>query len=502
MILREARHMALSSSERMAPDDFPVAIVGAGFAGLGMAIQLKKAGLHSFTIFEAADDVGGTWRDNTYPGCACDVPSHMYSFSFAKSSSWSRMYSGQHEIWQYLKHLVTEFGLEPHIRFNTRVVDFHFEEKAGLWHLRTERGEPFVARVVVSGTGPLNKPAFPEILGRETFAGTSFHSSEWNHDYDLTGKQVAVIGTGASAIQIVPQIAPLVGHLSLFQRTPPWIVPKLDFAFPAWIKRLFRWFPPVQWMFRVFLYWQLESRAFGFVTAPKLMKPISKLGLAHIERQIQDPELRKLVTPNYMLGCKRVLLSNEYYPALERENVSLHTKGITEILPHGVRCEDGSEVAVDAIVYSTGFRVYDFLGKMSVTGLEGRDLKETWAKNAKTYYGMAVSGFPNLYFMVGPNTGLGHNSLVFMMEAQYHYILQCIQQIKRRKLRYLDVDPDVQEKQHDALQKRMQDTIWLSGGCRSWYLNEEGKNYSLWPDYTFKYWLKTRHFKARDYRMV
>lgn len=482
--------------------EFPIVIVGAGFSGLGMAIRLRKAGIDSFTILEASDEVGGTWRDNTYPGCACDVPSHLYSYSFAPTPNWSRMYSEQNEILQYLRHLVSRFSLESHIRYQTKVIGLTFEEKAGLWHIDTESGECVKARVVVGATGPLNKPKFPSIPGRETFEGVSFHSSQWNHSYDLAGKRVAVIGTGASSIQLVPKIAPTVQHLTLFQRTPPWVVPKFDFAFAPWAQKLFRWIPPVRWLMRMAVYWQLELRALGFVSAPKLLEKASIVGKQHIKKQIEDPTLRELVTPNYAFGCKRVLISNDYYPALQRDNVSLVTTDITEILPHGVRCSDGSEVEVDCIVYSTGFNVYDFLGPMNVTGLNGKDLRQTWSEGARTLYGIAASGFPNLFFMIGPNTGLGHNSLVFMMESQIHYILQCVQKLKNQNLRYLDAKSSAQEKFHQRVQKRMKRSIWRTGGCESWYLNESGENYSLWPGYTFEYWLKTRRMKSHDFHAV
>lgn len=481
---------------------YDVVIVGAGFAGLCMAIHLKKAGWHNFVVLEAAQDVGGTWRDNTYPGCACDVPSHLYSYSFEPRPDWSSSFGSQWEILEYIRHCVQKYELTSHIRFSALVVNQVFQEQDGLWRITTQDGRTFFATVVVGATGPLNKPAYPNIPGREVFSGPQFHSSLWDHNVSLTGKRVAVIGTGASAIQIVPAIAPEVQQLSLFQRTPPWILPRQGKVFPRWVKRMFSWFPFLQWLYRASIYWRLEVRGFGFVTYPNMMNWVSRMAKRFIDASIADPALRKKVTPTYTIGCKRVLLSDDYYPALTRDNVALITSNIREIREHSILCEDGSEHPVDVIVYATGFNVYDFLGPITVTGLEGRDLATTWSERVESYYGLAVSGFPNFFYLLGPNTGLGHNSVIFMIEAQVHYLMQCLSYMREHEVRSLNVKPEIQAQFFADIQRRMQKTVWLSGGCRSWYLTEDGQNYTLWPGYTAEYWLKMRRFQPQDFEQL
>ncbi len=482
-------------------DDFPIAIIGAGFSGLCIAIHLKRAGIKSFMILEAADDIGGTWRDNTYPGCACDVPSHLYSFSFEQDPSWSRMFGRQAEILDYLKHCVDMYGLRPHLRFNSRVVHAAFDQDRASWRLRTEDDREYSARVVVSGTGPLNKPAYPSFPGQEKFAGVSFHSSHWRHDFELQGKRVAVIGTGASSIQFVPQIAPKVDRLYLFQRTPPWIMPKRDRAYTALQKKLFRWFPPIQWLSRSMIYWFMELGALGFVRYPKLLRYLQKFALRHLKESVADPELRRRLTPDYTLGCKRILISNDFYPALTRQNVDLVTNKIVEVTARSIMTDDGVEREIDAIIYGTGFRVYDFLSPMEVIGLGGQNLNDCWRDGIETFYGLAVSGFPNFYMLIGPNTGLGHNSMVFMIESQVHYIMQCIKALRNGRHRYLDVKPGTQRAFNQRLQTRMRNTVWLTG-CSSWYLTKDGRNFTLWPGFTFEYWMQLRKFKRRDFQIA
>ena len=477
------------------PKDFNIVIVGAGFAGIGMAIRLKQEGIHSFTIFEAGDDIGGTWRDNTYPGCACDIPSHMYSYSFELWSEWPQSYSHQPDILQYLKHCVSQHGLEEHIQYNTRVVDFQFEENTGIWHVSTQDGTQHKARAVIAGLGPLNKPSFPDIPGREKFTGPSFHSSEWRHDVELKDKRVAVIGTGASAIQIIPAIAPKVKELSVFQRTPPWVVPRHSKVYPSWLKSMFRNLPFLQRIFRWFLYAVLEFRAVGFVVTPWLMRLASLLGRYNMRKAIKDPELREKVTPKYTMGCKRVLVSDNYFPALARDNVSVIDNGVQEIRENAIVCKDGKEYPVDVLIYATGFKVYDFLGPITVTGRDRMDLRSIWRTGQKSYYGIHASGFPNFFFLVGPNTGLGHHALVFMMEVQMNHVVRCIRYMRKHHLKLLDVKESAQEAFVDRTQKRMQKTVWLQGGCQSWYLDEQGRNFTLWPGFTMEYWFQLRRFQ-------
>ncbi|HJL16931.1 MAG TPA: NAD(P)/FAD-dependent oxidoreductase [Sandaracinaceae bacterium LLY-WYZ-13_1] len=479
--------------------EISIAIVGAGFSGLGMAIQLQKRGIHSFTIFEAADEVGGTWRDNHYPGCACDVPSHLYSFSFEPKPDWTRKYGEQHEIFEYLKDVTDRHGLREHIRFETPVVAARYDEDEARWHLTTGDGETATADVLVTGTGPLSVPTIPAVEGLARFTGPTFHSARWDHDVDLAGKRVAVVGTGASAIQLVPRIAPEVARLHLFQRTPPWVLPKPDRAFHPLEKRLFAAAPPLHRAYRYLTYWAREWSAFGFVAAPGVLDYASRFARRHVEAQVDDPALRDLVTPDYRMGCKRVLISNDYYPALNRENVEVVPHGLSHVTERAVIASDGSEREVDAIVFATGFDVRAFLNGIEVRGRGGRTLDEAWADGAEAYYGLLVSGFPNLYTLLGPNTGLGHNSMVFMIEAQVRYVLQCLERMRREDLASLEVRADDQRAFDDSVQERLGHTVW-STGCQSWYLDENGRNFTLWPGFTFEYWLRTRRPDRRHFR--
>lgn len=481
--------------------DFPIAIIGAGFSGLGMAIKLKEAGIESFTIFEKADDIGGTWRDNTYPGCACDVPSHLYSFSFDQNPRWSHEFSGQEEILAYLNDVVERYDLRRFIRFGTEVKGARFDEDTARWNIDLSDDTVFEARVLVSGAGPLNKPAYPDIPGRDSFEGAQFHSFHWDHDYDFRGKRVASIGTGASAIQFVPEIASETDQLYVFQRTAPWIMPKANGAYREGTKKAFQLIPGLQRAYRNSIYWLWESRAIGFVKYPKLLQLAQRMGRKHIESQVSDPELRAKVTPEFSIGCKRVLGSDTWYPTLARDNVDLVTDEIVEIRSNSVVTRDGTVREVDAILYGTGFRVTEFITPMQVFGLGGVDINDAWQNGAEAYYGMSVSGFPNLFVLLGPNTGLGHNSVVFMAEAQIHYVLQCIKRLRNQDLAYLDVKPAVQRKFNDDLQSRMQETVWMTG-CQSWYLDSNGKNFSLWPGFTFEYWLRTRRVNWAAYDHV
>ncbi|HXL98518.1 MAG TPA: NAD(P)/FAD-dependent oxidoreductase [Rhizomicrobium sp.] len=478
------------------PADLDVAIIGAGFSGLCMAIHLKKAGYKSFTIFEKAGDLGGTWRDNRYPGCACDVPSHLYSFSFEQNPDWSRSFSPQAEIWRYMKDCAGKHGILPHMRFNAAVASAAYDESAQLWRLRLKDGETVTARAVVSGIGALHLPAFPKIKGLETFAGRAFHSSDWDESYDLAGKRVAVIGTGASAIQIVPNIAGKVKELSLFQRTPSWIVPRMDRAFSDKTKSRFRRFPRLQRALRHVIYLALESRALGFISRPGMLKAGEKMARDYIARSIPDPAMRQKLTPDYAMGCKRILISDDFYGALTRPNVELVTDAIREVTPQGIVTEDGKLREFDALVYATGFRATEVLAEMRVTGRGGRQLADDWKDGAQAYYGIAVSGYPNFFMLLGPNTGLGHNSIIFMIEAQTRYIMDCLRWLRGGG--EVDVREDVQRDFNATLRTKMERTVWKSG-CRSWYLNENGSNSVIWPGFTVDYWWKTRHARRADF---
>ncbi|TAJ50850.1 MAG: NAD(P)/FAD-dependent oxidoreductase [Nevskiaceae bacterium] len=485
------------------PDDgapLSTLIIGTGFAGLGMAIRLKQEGQSDFLVLERAQGVGGTWRDNTYPGCACDVQSHLYSFSFEPNPAWSRMFAPQPEIKSYLEHCADKYGLAPHLRFGADVVEARYDEAAQLWQVKTRDGRRFQARALVAGLGGLSTPAYPELKGIATFKGKAFHSAEWDHGYDFRGKRVAVIGTGASAIQFVPQLQKLAGQVDLYQRTPPWIMPKPDRRISALEQRLFKRLPQAQRAIREAIYWSLEGRVLGFVLNPKAMKLPELLARRHIRKQIKDPALRAKVTPDFAFGCKRVLISDDYYPALSQANVEVISTGIREVKAHSIVTSDGAERPVDCIVYGTGFKAQDPLPRGAIFGRQGLDLLDAWKDGPEAYLGTSIHGFPNLFMLVGPNTGLGHSSMVYMIESQIAYVLDALKTMRRENLREIEVKDHVQARYNQGLQKQLGKAIWASG-CKSWYVNASGKNTTLWPGFTFRFRQATRHFKLGDYRV-
>jgi cation diffusion facilitator CzcD-associated flavoprotein CzcO len=484
----------------MNPDQ-EILIVGAGFAGLGMALRLRKAGNRDFVILEQASEVGGTWRDNTYPGCACDIPSHLYSLSGAPSADWTRMYPTQPEILAYTKKLVVDHDLLSHIRFHATVREARFDEAAAIWRVETIDGRVFTARHLIMGLGALNRPAYPDIPGLERFRGRAFHTWAWDHDYDLTGKRVAVIGTGASVIQLVPQIAPKVAELHLFQRTPPWILPKLDRAIPDWERRLMRVFPPYRWFLRARLYWRQELLAFGFLGKGAIRAGLARMAKAKLISEIPDPTFRARVTPDYEIGCKRVLIANDYYPALQRDNVRLVTDRIVEITDNAVVTEGGVVHPVDALIYGTGFKATEILTELAVYGRGGASLKDFWGGAPAAYLGTTIPGFPNLFVIGGPNTGLGHNSVIFMHEAQIAYVMSCLDILKRSRRASIEVEDEVYRRFERDVQARLGKTVWLSG-CRSWYLDSHGRNTTLWPGFTVEFWWRTRRAAAGEYRLT
>jgi cation diffusion facilitator CzcD-associated flavoprotein CzcO/acetyl esterase/lipase len=481
-----------------AAPDVEVCIVGSGFSGLGMAIQLERSGIGSFRVLEQAGEIGGTWRDNTYPGCACDIPSHLYSLSFAPKTDWSRMYPTQPEIRAYLHDCVARFGLADRIRLNTRLDSAAYDETSGLWKVQTSTGS-FSARFLVSAIGGLHRPAIPALPGIESFAGPTFHSSRWDHGLDLAGKHVAVIGTGASAIQFVPQIAAQVAHLDLYQRTAPWVLPKLDRAIGPREQWALRHVPLFRTLCRWRLYWRQELFAFGFTLKPQLLDRARKMGLWLLRKQVPSESMRAQLTPDYQPGCKRILISNDYFPTLAQSHVKLVTAGIRAIRPHGVLADDGVERRADVIIYGTGFQATDTLGPLRVTGRGGARLDEMWRGGMHAYYGTTVPRFPNFFMVSGPNTGLGHNSVIFMFEAQIGYVLECITTMRRQGLRTLEVRAHVEADHNEAVQRRLRRTVW-STGCKSWYLDANGRNVTLWPGFTFDYWRRLRHVDWRAYR--
>ncbi|MAE96979.1 MAG: 4-hydroxyacetophenone monooxygenase [Deltaproteobacteria bacterium] len=484
------------------PTDFPIAIIGAGFAGIGTAIKLKKAGIESFTIFERASEVGGTWRDNTYPGAACDVPSHAYSLSFEQISTWSRRFAPSEEIQDYLLAITEKWNLRKHMRFDTEIVDARFDEETGCWTLTTEADEQFTARVVVSCVGGLVDPALPDIKGIQSFTGEVFHTARWNHDYDLAGRRVAVIGTGASAVQVVPSIAGEVAQLDVYQRTPAWVVPKRDRVYSEGFKRLLARFPILLRASRFIKYW--ASELFGpmiFLDNERLSSIGEKLSMAHLRAQVQDPELREKLKPDFQFGCKRMLISDDYWASFERPNVELVTDPIEEIKSAGIETSDGTVREVDAMVLATGFALGLASAPFPITGLGGRKLDDVWKDGAVAYKGMNVAGFPNWFILMGPNTGPGHTSVLVYTEAQIAHTLAAIQKLRKEEIRYLDVRQKVQDRYNERLQARMKHMVW-SSGCASWYLSEDGSNHSLYPGFAAEYVLRARPFRVGDYEVV
>ncbi|BDP43858.1 Baeyer-Villiger monooxygenase (plasmid) [Deinococcus aetherius] len=486
----------MTTSESPAPH-FEVAVIGTGFSGLGVAAGLKRAGITDFVVFERASDVGGTWRDNTYPGAACDTESNLYSFSFAPNPGWNHTYAPQPEILAYLRDTARRFGLLPHVRFQHAVRSAAWDDAEARWHIETSAG-PFTARFLVSGHGPLAEPKWPDIPGLDTFPGPVFHSSRWRHDLDLTGKRVAVIGTGASAVQFVPEIAKQVGRLTVYQRSAPWIVPRLNRRVDARTQRLYRALPAAQLADRGRIAARRELLVLGFFD-PGKERLVADVARAHLEAQVQDPELRAKLKPNYRVGCKRILVSDDYYPALTREGVELVTDPIREVRPEGVVTGDGTLREADAIVLGTGFHVAESPAARVFRGRDGRTLAEVWNGSPRAYRGTTVHGFPNLFLMVGPNTGLGHTSIVYMIEAQVAYLVSALCHLRREHLLALDVREDAQRAYNDRVQAELAKSVWVKGGCTSFYLDQHGQNVGLWPGFAFRYKAGLRRFDPGSY---
>jgi cation diffusion facilitator CzcD-associated flavoprotein CzcO len=476
-----------------------VTVIGAGFGGVGMAARLLRAGLRDVTVLERGDRIGGVWAANTYPGAACDVPAALYSFSFAPKTDWTRRFPPQSEIRDYVEDVARRFGVLDRIRFGVEVVDARWDDDRARWVLTLADGGTRETDVLVTACGQLSRPAVPPIPGREAFAGTAFHSSGWRHDHDLTGRRVAVVGTGASAIQFLPHVAERAAATTLFQLDAPHVVPKPDRPYPARLRAAFRRVPGLLALNRAATYVHYESRALGFTRWPGLMSLIDKKARAHLARQVADPDLRDRLQPHGVPGCKRILLSNDYYPALDRPSVDVVTEPITEIRPHAVVTADGREHAVDTIVWGTGFRATEFLVPMTVTGSGGRDLREEWRDGAEAYLGIAVGGFPNLFLLYGPNTNLGHNSIVYMLESQIRYVVQAVRRLAAEAAT-LEVRPEVQRGFVEWVQQRITETVW-DRGCTSWYRTASGRNTNNWPDFTFAYRARTRRFDPADYRI-
>lgn len=485
-----------------------VAIVGAGFGGLCAAIRLRQQGVESIRILERSGEVGGTWRDNIYPGCACDVPSHLYSFSFEPNPNWSRPYPQQQEIQDYILGVTEKYQLRQHIAFNAPVESLRWLPQALCWEISVQGKAPLRARYVVLATGPLNKPAIPDLPGLGDFAGPTFHSGQWRHDVSLAGKRIAVVGTGASAIQFVPEIAEHAAHVMVFQRTAAWVMPRWDQPYGAVRRWAYRHVPGLQRLSRWRVYWFNEWIGMGFMGSRRMQGLLRKLSGHHVRSQVPDTALQTVLTPDFNPGCKRLLISNTWFPTLQRPNVQLVTEGIARVVPQGFITNDGALHACDVIIWGTGFKATEFVTPMRVYGEASEDaakdapvpeLASLWRSSpAATRLGITVAGFPNLFMLVGPNTGLGHNSIIFMIECQVNYIVKALRAARQRAKPVLRLRPDVQQDDYALMQQKMQRTVWASG-CKSWYQHADGRIDTLWPGYTWEYWWKTRRFQVTDY---
>ncbi|MEU2038078.1 flavin-containing monooxygenase [Nocardia niwae] len=486
----------------MSTHTLDVAVIGGGFAGIGTAIRLKQRGIHDFAIFERGAAIGGTWRDNTYPGAACDIPSRLYSYSFAPNPNWSRTYSGSNEILGYIEAMAAEFRLGPHIRFGHNISGIAFDEQAGVWEISVEgHAEPIRARAVVLASGPLANASFPDIRGIETYRGHKIHSARWDHEYDFTGKRVAVVGTGASAVQIIPELVDKAASVKVFQRTPGWVLPRVDRRTNGLTKELYRRVPAAEQLARRAWFYGHESVALGVVWNTPLTRVVELVGKAQLRRQVKDPWLRRQLTPDFRAGCKRLLMTDDYYPALQRDNCKLITWPIARISERGIRTAEGIEHQADCIVFATGFDVSKTGSPVPVVGRDGRNLAEEWSRGAFAYKSVAVSGYPNLFFTFGPNSGPGHNSALVYMEAQIDYLVGAIGVILDRDLRMLDVRRDRQDRYNAAIQRKLSATTWNSG-CRSWYLTEDGFNATMYPGFATQYVHQLRAVDLDDYLVV
>lgn len=469
-----------------------VLIVGAGLGGLGMAIKLLQSGHPDFVVLEKADAVGGTWRENTYPGAGCDVASVMYSYSFAPDRRWSRLYAGQPEILDYINRVAKDYNLEGYIRFGTEAVSYEFDEAEDRWSVHTSSGQEYRPRIVVLAHGALHLPNVPDFPGMARFAGPVFHSAKWDHSVDLKGKRVAVIGTGASAAQFIPKIAGTAARVTVFQRTAHWVLPKADRPIKEFERRLFRTVPFVQWLYRNVAYWTHEVPVLAFLH-PRFVKVLELAARRTLEKQVPDPELRAKLTPTYQIGCKRILLSNDFNPTLLRPDVDLVTVGIKEFTRTGIRTEGGEHIESDVVILGTGFLTQNRCADILIAGPGGLTIQEAWRDGMSAYLGVSVAGFPNLFMIMGPNSGGGAQSILFVMESQIRYIVECLRMMKTRRATRVEVRREVQQEFNTWLHGKLGRSVWNTGGCHSWFLDHTGHNRQSWPGTGTSYWRATRH---------
>ncbi|WP_323751048.1 NAD(P)/FAD-dependent oxidoreductase [Marinobacter sp.] len=478
-----------------------IIIIGTGFGGIGMAIQLKQAGYTNLTLLEKAPQVGGTWRDNTYPGAACDVQSHLYSYSFEPKHDWSRKFAPQPEIHGYIEHCIVKYGLRPYIHFNQAVTEASFDEAENSWTVTTESGDLFSANVLITATGQLNRPALPKIPGLDRFKGRTFHSATWDHDFDLSGKRVAVIGTGASAIQFVPAIVPKVANLDLYQRSAAWVIPKADRSFSRSEQTLFQKLPVWDRLYRGLIYVKNESRALAFTRFSQFLNVVAQQAIKEAKTHVTNPAKLKRIIPDYQIGCKRILISNDWYPAINQPHLDLISEGISHIDETGVVTTGGHHRPADAIIFATGFRASEYLSPMTITGRDGVLLNDVWSHGAKAFKGITVNGFPNFFMLYGPNTNLAHNSILYMLESQFRYVISALNALAKYPNSAMDVREDRQTRYCSVVQKGLDGTVWDSG-CHSWYLDDQGRNTAIWPGFTFSYRFATRSVDTADYTFI
>ena len=488
--------VATTKTQHVEPKVWQVIIVGSGFAGLGAAIKLREAGINDFIVLEKANELGGVWRENTYPGCACDVPSALYSYSFAPNPNWSRVFAEQAEIKAYLQQIARDYGVTPHIHMQQEMVDSVWDEQAKLWRITTDK-QQYQARFVIMACGPMHEPVYPKINGIQDFKGKIFHSARWQHEVDLTGKRVAVIGSGASAIQFVPKIQPKVAKLVLFQRTPQWVLPKIDQTLSPLMHQLFKRLPLTQLAMRGAIFSVFETLN-GSMHHPKIMQQFQRLALFNLQKTVKDPVLRQKLTPNFIIGCKRVLQSNEWYPALIQKNVEIVFDGVKEIRAHSLVADDGVEHEVDVIILGTGFEISAPPIAKRVRGSSGKSMAEVWQGSPQGYMGTMVAGCPNGFLMFGPNLAVS-SSAFLIIEAQLTYIVDALKQAQQQGIQVIEVDPVRQAQFNDKVQAALQNTVWNKGGCQSYFIDVNGRNSTLWPWSTLEMRKQLSHFKMSEY---
>jgi cation diffusion facilitator CzcD-associated flavoprotein CzcO len=478
-----------------------IAIIGAGFGGIGTAIRLREAGIDDFVILERASALGGTWRANTYPGCACDVPSHLYSFSFALNPDWSRFFAPQEEILAYLERTARDRGVTDRIVYDAEVLGARWDAGRNRWRVETTAGD-YDAQSLIAAAGPLSEPSFPEINGLHTFGGKVFHSAQWDHDHDLTGERVAVIGTGASSAQFIPHVQQKAAHLDVYQRTAGWIFWRNDREIPLLERKLLRRVPAVQRLIRNAIYYFAELLVIGLVYQRRMLKALEWIARRKLVKEVPDPELRAKLTPDFSIGCKRIIFSDDYLPALAQPNVDLVTDAIAEIDAGGIRTADGTHREVDTIILGTGFRPWDSPFAARVVGSEGGTLGDAWAEaGPQAYLGTVIAGFPNLFFLIGPNTGLGNNSMINIIEGQLVFLLDALRGMEQAGAEAIEVHRAVQDRYNAAIQDAMKGTVWTEGGCNSWYLRPDGTNRTLWPSFSDTFKRRLRGFDIADFKV-